>query len=822
MIDGQRRPAPLCCRVVFLSWSPNSINCPTGLNQPMCLLASKRRLLAVRFAWLWLAVTCVACSPAGTASSSTPAGSGGGSDPGNGISAPPPDVVEGNYGPIAPGPRGPGLLTANPYDPVIELQNLGTARRQTIQASVPFPWGRVQDIAAYAIQGQETSWLVLQTWPDHSVRIAQAQWTETLAAGSSHSYQVVAAAPTEPVAFVPHTVFASGLPVIGAEVVDTFGVSYRAFVEGQGETLQSTAMQRTRRMRGYLRAAQGQGIGRDYLTATFYVTEFRDQPLVLVDWLLGNDYLGADFPNGSSDPNRYALGSVDVNAASFLVSGAALVLPYRKTQDAIEDPILLNGALTAFQVLQNDYLGDGQMRRYRFVLHRDDLSASVGENALARATAAAMVEQPLRPMATLSNWRSTHTLGLLGGGQNPASDAVQRADIEFNAWRDQTAFYGAFGNHGDPFTTGQTGTPRNGTVTPELLHAVQSRDARLLEILEQKAWVQACRPYHLHDLRVEQGNRLFLWDGVPVYPGSRDLSYESLGRRALVLRNDIYAAYRTRIQPGVFRSHGFEHFDVEHWSSDLVFDYYAISGDAWAKDEMRQLGECLRGLVRPAFYYTKDLLPARGEGWIMQGLVQAFVATGDLRYRNFALDRLHNIVERDRPREHPSAALYLGRDEVRTLFPMPHKYYSPWQHAAVLYGYLAAYKFFGDPMLLERCKDAVRCVDYAWVRSYQDPNLGFVANGLRYYAPVEYLGQSVLPSYFDSTLGARWGDGPLVGAHQELQGGLFLLASMVELSNSSGLRALAEQYATHLLRLPLDENDHWDRWFCQMPPQYYR
>lgn len=69
-------------------------------------------------------------------------------------------------------------------------------------------------------------------------------------------------------------------------------------------------------------------------------------------------------------------------------------------------------------------------------------------------------------------------------------------------------------------------------------------------------------------------------------------------------------------------------------------------------------------------------------------------------------------------------------------------------------------------MLLERCKDAVRGVDYAWVRSYQDPNLGFVANGLRYYAPVEYLGQSVLPSYFDSTLGARWGDGPLVGAHQ--------------------------------------------------------
>jgi hypothetical protein len=60
------------------------------------------------------------------------------------------------------------------------------------------------------------------------------------------------------------------------------------------------------------------GINRDFLSSTFYVTEFRDQPVVMVDWLLGNDYLGADFPNGSTDPNKYPLGSIDVNAAAFL------------------------------------------------------------------------------------------------------------------------------------------------------------------------------------------------------------------------------------------------------------------------------------------------------------------------------------------------------------------------------------------------------------------------------------------------------------------------------------------------------------------------
>ena len=44
-------------------------------------------------------------------------------------------------------------------------------------------------------------------------------------------------------------------------------------------------------------------------------------PVVIVDWVLGNDYLGADNPAGSSNRNLYPLGGVDINEARFVCGG---------------------------------------------------------------------------------------------------------------------------------------------------------------------------------------------------------------------------------------------------------------------------------------------------------------------------------------------------------------------------------------------------------------------------------------------------------------------------------------------------------------------
>ncbi len=735
---------------------------------------------------------------------------GGGNGGGNGGALPDRD-----WGSPPPQWRGPGAEPPTDYQPSVVIRNAGGARRETVRASVPFPWGRVQSLADHALSGHETSWLVLQRWPDQSVRVAQAQWTNDFAPGEQRSY-VVKNGEATTVAFVPHPAVAAQPFEFGAEVRDTFGVPYRAIWQ-DGETVQETAHCRVKRARLYHAAVLGAGIGRDYLTSTFYVSEFRDASHVIVDWLIGNDYLGADAPNGSQDPNLYPLGGIDVRSAAFLHRGADHWRAYRATEEAIEAGVVSPDGFVACRVLQDTYLGDGQMRRYRFLLHRDDGALPVGEQTFLRSSADAVIDEPLRPLASLDSWRAAGAMSLLGGGSTPPTDADFRIGVELHDWS-VVPHFGAFGSHGDPIHTVQTGTPRNHPVTPELAHSVQTGDPRLLLILEQKAWTQAMRPYHLHGLRVANSDRILLWDGVPLYPGSRDLSFESLGRRRIIQSNP-YGAYRTMTGYGVDHAHGFEPFDAEHWSSDLVFDWYTISGDAWAKDEMRQLGESLRGLMRPVGYYTSAMQTPRAEGWVMQSLVQAYVATGDLRYRSFAIDRVRDIVERDRVHGHASGALFFERDDGRTPFPTPHRYIAPWQHGAVLYGYLAAWKFFGDPVFLDTCERVAACVGYAWVHGYQHPVLGYVPNALRYACPVEYQGTPVEPGVFDATVGVLVGDGPLLGANSMPAGGLLLLA---QVAREVGIRQSCEQYGSLLAGAVSEDQLRWDKWYSVLPPQWTR
>ena len=740
-------------------------------------------------------------------------GGGGGGGGGNGQTTPTAPVHD--WGPIPPGPRLPGAAAPTPFVPVIEVANSGPTRTATLRASVPFPWGLVTNAALWSIESRPTAWLVLQRWPDRSIRIAQAQWTETLPAGSNTEFRVVPQPTSLAGAFQPHPVFASGIPGLAAEVDDRFGVTYAASWSEAAEVVQESALIRVRRWRDYHRASPGAGIGRDFLTSNFYVTEFRDHPIVVVDWVPGNDYLGADDVPGSADPNLHALGGVTIGGLRFLCRDMDLALAYRGSREGILTPVAGNAGFTAYTVMTNNYISDGQMRRYRFLLLRDDPAASPTEQTAARASAQAMFDVPVWPLAAHDSWVDSWALGLLGGPGPAPGDAAARGAAEFAAWNN-AGHFGTWGTHGDAKRSTTTGTPRNHPLSPELAHAVQSRNADLLIMLEQKAWTQAMRPYHLHGLRVGNDDDLLLWDGVPLWPGSRDLSMRSLGRRRL-RQDDPWPQYRNGVGYGSEHAHGYDAFDIEHWSMDLVFDYWTVSGDAWARDEMRQLGESLRGILRPLGYETSKALATRAEGWAMQGFVQAFLATDDLRYRDAALDRAHDIVERDRWKNHVSGTLSAQQNDPRTGWPNPHKYYMPWQHGAVFYGYLGAWKFFGDPLLLEICDDATRTVEHSWVRNITDPTFGFVANGLRYYTPVEFEGSSVPPDQFDASHGVRFASEPLGGAQVLLVGGLLTHA------RSTGDRAAAiraAHYGTLLLQLPLSDDDRWDKWFYCVPSKW--
>ena len=747
----------------------------------------------------WLSPIALGLLAACGAGGGAPAGGGsGGGDPGNG------------GGPGGPGAEGNPLAIALGFS----VQNgSSTDRTETIRASVPFPKGGYASTANLIVSGHQTSWQSMQFWSDGTLKMAQAQFTDTLAAGETKQYSV---ARDETAMSGPFTrnewVNQAGAGLqLGAEVRDTFSVDYRSVVTGAGEIVQETPLLQTQRWRTYHTALSAPGIGRDYLSSTFYVTEFRDMPFAIVDWVLGNDYLGTDnVPPGNTDPNLEPLGAVDVKRARFLCKGMSGAQPYLPGKNAIGGETSHADGFTAFQVMQDTFIGDAQTRRYRFLLRFEPAGADPLAIARWRETADAMLDRPLFPLASHQTWQDTKAAGLLGGPIAGPADANVRADGDFSSWNDGSHF-GTWASHGEIKNTHTTGTPRNHPLSPELAHAIQGQHHRLLQRLEQMAWMQAARPYHLWSLTVGAEQRLLLWGGLPHY-----VSHESLGRDSLS-SPDPYAAYRGN-SVGQPKAHGWYGYDHEHFSADLLFDYWCISGDAWAKEELRQIGESLKATMRLRDYATANVQAVRAEGWCMQAFAQVYQATQDVAIKEYAMRRVNEVVEVGRNTAHASKAMKFQNNYPSTTFPLNHEFFMPWQHGAMLYGFLGAYKSFNEPLLLTIAEDAIPMLDYSWVTNWNDPTLGFVANGLRYYVPVDYNGTSIPANYWDNTpgIGVRFGSSALGGVHTFLIGGVFHLA---ELTDDPAIRASAETYGNHLFGT-LTENGRWNKWEYCVPKAY--
>lgn len=765
-------------------------------------------ILTPRSRWQGLAhaalFTLVACGSGG----GDLGGSGG--DPGGGSGG-------GGGNPGGGGGGNPGGA-GNPLAIVLEFSvknESNLPRTETIRASVPFPEGAYQPsaLANMVVSGHQTSWLPLQHWGDGTVRIAQAQFTDEIAPGESKDYVVARDEPAMTGSFERNEwVAAAGTNLqFGAEVRDTFNVVYRSFATGSGELLNTTPLVETRRYRTYHTAVGAPGIGRDYLTSTFYVTEYRDMPYVMVDWLIGNDYLGADnIPVGNTNPNLVALGDADVRGAYFLCKGATAVERYFATRAGIEAQTAMSGGYSGFRVMHDDYISDAQTRRYRFLLRFEPSGAAMPDLQRWRDTATAMMQKPMYPLATQPTWEQTKGAGLLGGLIAGPGDAYQRAVGEYQSWL-ATDHFGTWGTHGDLHGTAVTGTPRNQPLSPELAHPIQGQYQLGLQQLEQMAWAQAMRPYHLWNLHVGAEQHILLWDGTPMLavPG------ESLGRR-LIDENDPYPAYRS-LSVGQPKAHEWFHFDHEHWTTDLLFDYYTVTGDAWAKEELRQLGESLKGVMRLTYYYTSGIQQARAEGWCMQSWVQIWLVTRDDSLRNYAMRRVNEIVDEERRTELPGKPLVCIGNYPASSYPYDHEFSMPWQHGALLWGYLGAYKYWHEPVLLEICEDVALLVEHAWVLNATHPTFGFVPTGLRYYCPATYNGTPIPANYWDSLpVGIHYGDSPLGGAHIFLIGGLYHLSDM---TSNSAVRTRALHYAD-ILRGTVSGGTRWSKWFLCLPAHH--
>ncbi len=742
----------------------------------------------------------------GSASPNSGGGGGGGSNPGN-------PGGNGN------GPGGKGG-TALPYESAFMVDNPASVKRsQVIQVSVPFPQGKVSSLDKMSVKDHSTCWRVLERWPDGSIRVAQAQFTDTLEPNESKRYEVVSGTDAWKGKFERNpwvSALWKGFSMV-TEVKDVDGVPYYAAMTGAPEVLEETPLVKTVRYHVYhVNPDPNAGIKRDFLSLTVYLTEYRTVPVVKLDLVLGNDYLGADDPGGSKDPNLYPLMDVYLKEFNLLVENNPVLFRFA-AQNEIGKPQDRGSGIVAYPLLKDTYLGDGQDKKWTALVLFLHPNGDPSQKAQVMNTWTAMANQPLHPLATLKAWQGSGAMGIFGGPVDPPSSGREWAEKEYESWLAKDHF-GPFGSWGEVKYAHTTGTPRNGPFTDVMLHIVQTGNQKLVNKLEGMAWQQACRPYHLWNLKIMPEDDIYLWGGIPLsLRGGSTVSAELLGRKKLV-DNDPYKHWRKGVDWGGEGPHGWNAYDREHWTTDILFDYWTLTGDWWARQELATMGECLMGLMRPVKYSTRWPQAARCEGWTLMSAVQIWLATGNERIKNHFLDRIHRIIEPFRHKDHPSKAICFQSDYAGTGFPLPHKFYIPWQHGPVFYGLLAAARFWKDSVAESVAEDTLTTIKYAWIHDYNTPNMGYVADGIRYYVPVEYQGKPIPADFFDNWkgVGVKLPGSPLGSVNLFIMGGLFLL------SDTTKNRAISDEAARLggiMLKARMAGGDgwRWDRWSAVVP-----
>ncbi|PIE25565.1 MAG: hypothetical protein CSA62_00965 [Planctomycetota bacterium] len=725
---------------------------------------------------------------------------------------------EGSGGPGNPGggTRGGGTGTAVVNELFVHNES-DTVRNETLEVSVPFALGQQANLDQVGLSGLGTAWRVLQRWQDGSVKVAQAQFTDQLPASSKKSYKVVKGVQALKGDFQQHDWVASNWRNfdVRVRVTDDYNVSYEAgLADGTPETLHETFLVRERRWRLYLRNANpSAGIGRDFLAARVYIKEYRDTPFLKIEVVVGNDYLGEDHPAASSDPNLYPLGPVSFKKLDLLLGRG-----YVRMRDYLRQGSPARGMEAGrdrFTVLGPDWFHDGQTKVWRFDVYCENPAGEASAKAKWLEHWKEMEKRPLRPLATQESWLSTKALGVYGGPLKGPVDAYDRCEKRLASWRG-TNWFGPWGSWGDSKSSNTTGTPRNAPLSMAGGWAVMGENPRLLEMLEGMAFQQACRTYHMWKLEVGDRDGRYFWAGVPFEKNGRKLSKENHGRYTM-WQHDPYADYRKGVDWGWGATgHGWNAYDAEHFSTDLLFDLYTLTGDSWALDEMKMLGQCLKAMMRLQEFFTSNIVSARAEGWCMQSFLQCWLATGDDDYKNYALKRVEEVIAPQRQWKHASRAMFFQFNHPLTGYPNPTGFFMPWQHGPVALSFHAASKYWGSESCRRIAEDVVTSVQYGWVLNYKnDPKWGTIANGLRYYVPVEHQGKPVGPDFFDNSLGIKWGDSPLGGAHEFLISGLYMVAQDCK---DSATRAKAIYCADKLLgQVDSSRSRLWSKWCFAIP-----
>ena len=657
--------------------------------------------------------------------------------------------------------------------PSFSVENLTTQpRREIVLASVPLPPGRVhvlrsarvthrlevplarsgaEPMAAQAserVVGELVPAVPLMRWPDGSVSLMQVQVPVSM---GPRSRLILAVQPGREgeTAPAPAGEFPVGhsLPLF-TEVEDPWGGVYRARLEpdltaGADGILEETSLVRVQRFRSVHRSVEHPEQG--FLGLRGYLMLFRGERRAVLTLLLDN----SDLPFGPLGP---------VRLRSFVLvteSDALRFKPRFAADNVLSPPVPRSEGGYRQQLLgpgRDLYLGDSTAKAFRFDLFLDDEALSEEERIVAKASG----DSPLRAIPDLAAVRASGAFGSHGG---PAPITEAREDLSvglLEIWR-RRAVFGPFGSFGDPEDAAVQGSARNG---PSALHNVVRWQSGMFLQAAEAMFLQ-------HPLRPTPGRRVAL-------PKDMAPFREGLGRQALN------------------RPHGFTALDYEHFSVDLLFDYFWLTGDPLARDELARMGTGLRPLLGGLPFLT-----CRGEGWCLQAGVLIARATGDGGLLEFLRARFREVVipsmggpDRSYVLRQPPHPQGLGADEP---------FDAPWQMAALIHGLHSLYVATGDAAIVEAAvQTAVAMAGPGWVEGV----------GPKYLFSARDPGRFMMPV----------GHGPLEGTAL-MQMGAFALAA--EMTSDLVDRALFLGRAKFILEDHLDaDQSPRERWLAGANPWF--
>ncbi|MSR39929.1 MAG: hypothetical protein EXS02_13955 [Planctomycetes bacterium] len=442
--------------------------------------------------------------------------------------------------------------------------------------------------------------LPLLRWPDGSIAVLQVQARCTVAASTTVDLQVtpvrntvgkaVAAVATEhhPALVLPVSLW--------TELVDSWGRVLRAelvpdLTAGPGGVLSDTGLVRVTRFRAAHFLQSGVVKDGPLCDLRGYLKTFDGEHIAELTLLLDNQ-----------EPSAGALGPIRFSGFRMCTGNDRLrFLPSYPAENLMPPPSHREGGGFEQWLLRpsaGNYLGDGTAKAFRLTLFQEPAELSDEARDIAQWNML-----PLLAFASLDTVRKSRAFGLGGGpaprlGADPGIAANQLMALR------ATARYGPFGGFGDPENCGLTGAPRQGD---SLLHNVlRWQSVGLLQAADGMVLQHALRP--------------------------------TAGRRERLQKDT--ESYREGIQQlALAAPHGFTAPDYEHASAALLFDYYWLTGDALARDELQRLGNGIARLLPAVPFCT-----SRGEGVCLEALVLCARATGDQALLAIALRRAKDVV----------------------------------------------------------------------------------------------------------------------------------------------------------------------------------